>query len=275
MFNEWFAGSDSKEFAISVEGIQTNDVWNIVFLVLLTHNPKFSYCYSYNGYDESSPLIQFDFTIFQILFLKVLKDFESDECLGYALRKLINLKNLEILAGTEQPASRKAMFLQLLEHHLTDNRNLKFIIWILMRSELKKNKIREFEDGKMIREVDFNLTLDQVESTYFSDSEMISFGNSLIDNDENKLNMASEKYIVDSSSSASQKILYKTQMNIQKNLSEVFEVTDNEQESDRKLDLKRGSFHLFAENQSRSPSNPLTNRSSRSNTGSEYRRKKG
>jgi hypothetical protein len=146
------ANADDKEIELSNNNLQANDIWNIVFLVLLTHNPSFAYSYSYDNQNKNYPKIQFNPIVFKKLMYKVLVRFESDLNFCFVLSKLCNFdwfKDIEKKNGQYM----KMNSLNYNQQYFTI-RDLRFYIWVLAQSKYPKEKILRFELGEYIQEID-------------------------------------------------------------------------------------------------------------------------
>lgn len=149
--------SSGDAHGVSEEYVQSNDIWNIAFLVLLTHNPKFYYCYSYPRNGPSGPSIKFDAGVFRQLLYKVLLTYEADQSFCYVISRLVDFDRFRNLDPAQLKSSKR--------NSLTCRptrftiRELKFLIWVLTQERYPKEKVLRFELGEKIREIDYAETV--------------------------------------------------------------------------------------------------------------------
>lgn len=84
-----------NDSGVDYEDLRSNDVFVLGFIILLTHNPDFAYCYKYRKKTSDGFLIEFDKNLFIKLFSKFTKTQRNDSNLVYVLRKLLGLRKYE------------------------------------------------------------------------------------------------------------------------------------------------------------------------------------
>jgi hypothetical protein len=84
-----------NDSGVNYEDLRSNDIWSLGFLLLLTHNPNFAYCYKYRIETSDNSLIEFDPQLFKKLFSKFCRKNETDPNLIYVLRQMMGLKKFE------------------------------------------------------------------------------------------------------------------------------------------------------------------------------------
>lgn len=84
-----------NDSGVSYEDLRSNDTWSLSFLLLLTHNPNFAYCYKYRNETSDSSLIEFDNKLYMKLFGKFCKKHDDDPNLIYVLRKMMGVRKFE------------------------------------------------------------------------------------------------------------------------------------------------------------------------------------
>lgn len=222
-----------------MEDIQLNDIWNILFLILLTHNPKFSFCYLYQSEKSTDELLEFNYKVFLTLIDRFLKDFVSDECLCFVIKTLINYEKFSIFCNSKLGNFDQSKKFEFIESIYTENRSLKYLIWILTRKNLKQHKIEDFQNGKMVREVDLNNTLSFIESTYVSCGETMSPCVSLKEL-ENNVTRTQSLRVREDEKKIPFEYAFKTLIELNNDLSQVFEESDVDEHS-------REQYSLFPE----------------------------
>ena len=117
----------------------------------MTHNPKFSYCYSYTK-GEHDNSIQFDAHIFSQLMYRILLTFESDMSFCYVISKLCDFARFKKIARNALGPSRTRS--AACKPASLTVRDIKFLIWVLTQSRYPKEKVLRFELGEKIFEID-------------------------------------------------------------------------------------------------------------------------
>jgi len=84
-----------NDSGVSYEDLRSNDAWSLGFLLLLTHNPNFAYCYKYRVETSDNSLIEFDPQLFVKFFNKFCRRNKDDQNLIYVLRQMMGLKKFE------------------------------------------------------------------------------------------------------------------------------------------------------------------------------------
>jgi hypothetical protein len=84
-----------NDSGVDYEDLRSNDTWSLGFLLLLTHNPNFAYCYKYRKETSDESLIEFDKKLFIKLFSKFTRKNQDDPNLIYVLRQMMGLKKYE------------------------------------------------------------------------------------------------------------------------------------------------------------------------------------
>jgi hypothetical protein len=151
-YKEQKANGQDNPTGIKKEQLKLNDIWNIIFLVLLTHNPRFSYCYSYQ-ITNKLPEVSFNPILFRKLMYKVLLTFESDLNFCFVLSKLCNFDRFKEIGNDVHYFKKKSLNYKQTSFSLRD---LRFYIWVLTQSKYPKEKILRFELGETIKEVDLD-----------------------------------------------------------------------------------------------------------------------
>lgn len=84
-----------NDSGVSYEDLRSNDTWSLGFLLLLTHNPNFAYCYKYRSETSDNTLIEFDQKLFVKLFGKFTRKNQDDPNLIYVLRRMMGVPKYE------------------------------------------------------------------------------------------------------------------------------------------------------------------------------------
>lgn len=86
---------NDNDTMVSYEDLRSNDTWSLVFMLMLTHNPQFCYCYSYREENQNGELINFKPKIFLKLFRKFEKKHVRDPNLIYVIKRLLGYENFQ------------------------------------------------------------------------------------------------------------------------------------------------------------------------------------
>lgn len=84
-----------NDSGVNYEDLRSNDTWSLGFLLLLTHNPNFAYCYRYRQETSDGSIIEFNQKLFLKFFNKFCRKNEEDKNLIYVLRQMMGLKKYE------------------------------------------------------------------------------------------------------------------------------------------------------------------------------------
>lgn len=143
--------------------MQLNDLWSIAFLVLLTNNPKFAYCYSYE-LGKKDPVYQITFRpeLFRKLMYRMFSSFEEDKGLCYVISQLTGFDRFKD-RGKNGINYSKSNSLSLKSIKKISMRDLYFYIWVLCQKKYPKEKILRYELGDVIEEIDYE---DNIKSNY-------------------------------------------------------------------------------------------------------------
>ena len=82
-----------NDTGVTYEDLQSNDMYSMAFLLLLTHNHSFGKSYTYSEKNEDKTLIKFHPNIFQKYFDRFCKKYDYDRNLIYVLKKWLDIKN--------------------------------------------------------------------------------------------------------------------------------------------------------------------------------------
>ena len=156
----------TNDSGVTLQDMQSNDVWSILFMLLLTHNFRFANCYSYTSEDPFGPVISFDVKLFKNLFITVLRAYELDRNFCYVLNSLCKF---ERFSGVKDSLIKKN-FTNLVPNHQS-LRDLKYYIWLLTYCQYPHWKIQDYENGKRLKEVDEYDTLGDDDSIYNTSTE--------------------------------------------------------------------------------------------------------
>ena len=150
---------------VTIEDLQANDIWCIFYHVLLTHDMRFTGCYSY--FDEKKgPAIRFNPGLFKRLFVKTLREFEFDRNFSLVLSRLCKIKRFGHISKREPSCFP-------FQTNKQSMRDLKYYIWLLTYSQYPHHKIQRYERGEHLREVDECTTLGSDESLYNTSTEEV------------------------------------------------------------------------------------------------------
>lgn len=156
-----------NDSGVTLVDMQSNDCWSIAFLLLLTHDPRFAFCYKYKPDNDDGCPIRFDREVFVKLFNKVLRKFRTDRNFCYVLGRLCGFYRFQ---GDER-ASRGDDEDETLEPVEYNRRDLKFFVWLLTYAGFPERKVVKFEDGESLREIDEYDTMASNASLYESVEE--------------------------------------------------------------------------------------------------------
>ena len=78
-----------NDSGITYDDMRSNDTWSICFLLLLTHNPNFAYCYTYRKENKDGTLINFNLVLFKKLLDKFERKFNDDRNLIWVIHRMI------------------------------------------------------------------------------------------------------------------------------------------------------------------------------------------
>lgn len=153
----------TNDTGITVEDIQSNDVWCICFQVLFSYNSRFAACYTY-AQEKNDWAIRFNVGLFKDLFIKTLREFEFDRTFTLVLTRLCKIErfNHVIKRGPSKSSFKP---------NKQSLRDLKYYIWLLTYSQFPHHKIQSYERGEPLREVDECATLGSNDSLYCTSSE--------------------------------------------------------------------------------------------------------
>jgi len=84
-----------NDSGVSYEDLRSNDTWSLGFLLLLTHNPNFAYCYKYRKETSNDSLIEFDKQLYVKLFNKFKRKNADDPNLIYVMSKMMGFKKYQ------------------------------------------------------------------------------------------------------------------------------------------------------------------------------------
>lgn len=155
-----------NDSGVALTDMQSNDCWSISFLLLLTHDPRFAFCYTYKADHEDNCPIRFNNEIFVKLFKKVLRKFEADRNFCYVLSRLCGFyRFMEKMQLPPNASSEEQNSLEPVEYN---KRDLKFFVWLLTYAKFPEKKVIQYEDGKSLREIDECGTLASNASLYES-----------------------------------------------------------------------------------------------------------
>ena len=84
-----------NDSGISYEDLRSNDMWSLAFLLLLTHNPRFGFCYTFREQNSDGSLISFNHNLFKKLFGKFMRKFPEDKNLIYVLKQMVGYRKFE------------------------------------------------------------------------------------------------------------------------------------------------------------------------------------
>ena len=169
-----------NDSGVTFEDMRSNDIWSILFLLLLTHNPKFSFCYTYREQNKDGDIIKFDSSLFKKLFERVLRKYENDLNFCFVIKEMIGFHRFKEISVNRRIQPNKEL---LYFPNSQSRRDLKFYIWILTYKKFPKNRIRKFKEHSKLRELDECKTLGSNISLYDQESE----------DEEIKLNMSLKK----------------------------------------------------------------------------------
>ena len=82
-----------NDTGVDYQDLRSNDAWSLVFMLMLTHNPQFCYCYSYREQNEKGKLIDFKPKIFLKLFRRFERKHVDDPNLVYVIKRLLGYQN--------------------------------------------------------------------------------------------------------------------------------------------------------------------------------------
>ena len=156
-----------NDSGVALVDMQSNDLWSIAFLLLLTHDSRFAYCYSYIFDKDETSLIRFDKDIFVKLFKKVLRKYKSDQNFCYVLTRLCGFSRFD-----KQNEYSNNSPNQIYQPLVYNQRDIKFFIWLLTYGKYPQTKIDKYEDGEHLIEIDEYRTMASNDSLYDSNSEM-------------------------------------------------------------------------------------------------------
>ena len=161
-----FKANDS---GVSAADMRSNDLWCIVFLILIIYEPRFIGCYKFPRDDQGRRSIVFDSEQFVKLLEKFLCACELDQNFSFVIKKLCNYD----LFKQSRPGRPRTRNLFPGESKLQDYsvRDLKFFIWVLSYSKYPQRKIGLYEKGNRLREIDECKTLGSNESLYDTSGE--------------------------------------------------------------------------------------------------------
>ena len=154
-----------NDSGVSIKDMQSNDLWSIVFLLLLTHDPRFAFCYTYKNDNKDGAPIKFDDKVFKKLFPKVIRKYEEDQNFCYVLKKLSGYKRFE---KDEFSLEDSQVLKEIYKPVIHSKRDIKFYIWLLTYGRYPEKKIENYEDGEQLREIDECRTLGSNQSLYNS-----------------------------------------------------------------------------------------------------------
>jgi hypothetical protein len=150
-----------NDSGVTLEDMQSNDYWGIAFLLLLTHDPRFGMCYTYQKDNPPDVPIKFHPDIFRKLFRKVLHKYESDQNFCYVMSRLCGFYRFHSQDSYQdiyQPVNYS-------------KRDLKFFVWLLTYARFPEQKVIAYEEGDHLREVDEYATMASNDSLYDSASQ--------------------------------------------------------------------------------------------------------
>lgn len=156
-----------NDSGVNLVDMQSNDCWSIAFLLLLTHDPRFAFCYTYKKENEDNCPIRFDRSVFVKLFRKVLRKFKADRSFCYVLGRLCGFYRFH--GKTNEPSENEPE--EILEPVEYNQRDLKFFVWLLTYARFPEEKVIKFEDGGSVREIDEYATMASNASLYESEEE--------------------------------------------------------------------------------------------------------
>ena len=158
-----------NDSGVNVTDMQSNDIWCIMFLILLIYDPRFVNCYLFSRSERGRRTISFNLEEFVKLFNKFLCACELDQNFCYVIKKLCKIERFEkIILNKQQGKEYYKKELSPSKHSLRD---LKFYIWLLSHSKYPKGKIKLYENGNILREIDECATLASNDSLYDTSGE--------------------------------------------------------------------------------------------------------
>lgn len=89
------ANVQKNDTGVNYEDLQSNDMWSIAFLLLLTHNHSFGKSYTYREENQDNTLIKFHPNIFKKYFDRFCKKYEYDRNLIYVLKRMVGYQKFE------------------------------------------------------------------------------------------------------------------------------------------------------------------------------------
>lgn len=140
-----------NDSGITFEDMRSNDVWSLAFLLLLTHSPKFAYCYHYGHENAGGEDITFNAGLFKTLFKKVLKKYKEDENFCYVLSRMVGWDRFQYVGDATMNEKNRA---ELNSANKLSVRDFKFFVFLLTYKSHPRAKIAQYEGGQALYEVD-------------------------------------------------------------------------------------------------------------------------
>lgn len=84
-----------NDSGVNYEDLQSNDMWCIAFLLLLTHNHSFGKSYTYQDTNQDKILIKFHPNSFKKYFDRFCKKYDYDRNLIYVLKRMVGYRKFE------------------------------------------------------------------------------------------------------------------------------------------------------------------------------------
>lgn len=138
-----------NDSGVSYEDLRSNDMWSLGFLLLLTHNPNFAYCYKYRLETSDDSLIEFDSKLYVKLFRKFCRRNETDKNLIYVLQQMMGFRKFE---GSRRLTFRRKN--RRAEHHQGQRPQVLHLAVDVQPAPLREDqKVREQRKSGQVRRV--------------------------------------------------------------------------------------------------------------------------